>query len=193
MSDQKDSNRAATSWPNIDEAYVDELGPIDPEVYEIAGKLWPAVLPFVRRATNDIDTALTLMLKAVAITSRRRNEVPDRITELKSYLDVVFKRLLMREINKRSRNETLNENIEDLLSDLAQSQHEIEHDIFVREVMAHADAWTRGVLEWRILGYSFEELAPTYGMKANHLRSKWNKSVSRLRKRLKSDRGNKGE
>ena len=191
MSDQKDSNRAATSWPSIDEAYVDELGPIDPEVYEIAGKLWPSVLPFVRRTTDDIDAALTLMLKAVAITSRRRREAPDRITELKSYLEVVFRRLLIKEVNKTSKDETLDQKIEDVLSDSAQSQHAIERDIFIQEIMARADAWTREILEWRVLGYSFEELALKYGMKANHLRSKWSKSMRSLRKRLEDEMGGK--
>jgi hypothetical protein len=131
------------------------------------------------------------MIKAVAITSRRRSEEPTKITELKSYLEKVFRRLVLAEMRKGSTTKWEGEEIES--SDQAQSEHEIERDILIREIMARADEWTKGIFEWRILGHSWQEIAPKYGMQANHLRSQWSKKMSTLRRRVEREKGWKQE
>ena len=192
MPTSENSNAGLPLWPEIAEGYPDQFGPIDHEVYEIAGTLWSPVQPFIRRTINDVDAAQTLMLKAVAIASRRRIEQPDKMTNLRSYLAVIFKRLVLAELEKTARNEPIDEKkIEDAVIEAAQLQPEIERDILVREIMERADDWTKEIFEWLILGYSFEELTAKFGMKANRLRSKWSKSMSRLRKEIESEMGGK--
>lgn len=187
MPDEEQSNEAATFWPKINEGYTDEFGLIDPEVYEVARNLWISVQPFILSTLNDIEAAQVLMLQAVAITSGKRAEQPERITHLRPYLQRTFNRLVFHEIRRRSKISSLDEDLEDALGDQAGSRRKIENDILVYEVMERADEWTREIFESLILGRSFEELAPEFGMRANRLRSKWSKSMRKLRKRIDSE------
>src|SRR5215467_2896345 len=78
---------ARLAWPNLDEGYTDEFGVIYPEVYQPAG--------------------VRLMLKAAAAVSRKREEQPDQIRDIKAYLWTTFKHNIYEEAEKENRYQPL--------------------------------------------------------------------------------------
>jgi hypothetical protein len=64
---------------------------------------------------------------------------------------------------------------------------EINQTILVDEILRRSDDWTREVYEDLILGYTFEELAPKFGLKANGLRSKWSKKITKLKEQIEKE------
>lgn len=178
MTSPRDPNRSTPLWPEIKYGYVDEFGEVDPDVYKIAGDLWPSLRPQILRTIKDLDTAQRLMMKAVAIVSRRNHEEPERLTNLRSYLLVVFSRLLKAASRKQARQEQLQNEVQGL--EIAGSS-DVEQTILVRELLERSDDWTRNVFEHLVLGYTFTEVAATLEMKPNVLRSMWSKKLSRAR------------
>ena len=174
-------------WPEVQDAYVDEFGTVDPEIHELAGILWPSVHTRILCAIKDLDAGQRLLMKAVAIVSRRRREQPEQMTNLSGYLYVIFSHLLTEASRKQAIHDQL-DNIPDVGFGATDGQEaEINQTILVREILSRADDWTREIYEYLILGYSFEELAPHYGMKPNRLRSKWSKSMAKIRKQIKKE------
>jgi DNA-directed RNA polymerase specialized sigma24 family protein len=172
-------------WPEIQEGYEDEFGPVDPEVYKLAGTVWPLAQAHILRTINDYDTGQRLLVKAVVIVSRKCAEKPDQITNVKAYLIKTFYHLLLEELEKRSKHDQLETEVVDSIQSIAtRSDADIERTILLHEIRQRADKWTREVLSDLVLGYKFEELADKYGMKANRLRSTWSKKLRRLEQQI---------
>src|SRR5215470_14979282 len=144
------------SWPSLDEGYTDEFGVICPEVYRAAGELWPQAEGFVHSKLRDCPAGWQLMLKAAAAVSRKVQEQPDQIRDLKAYLWTTFKRLISDEVEKENHYEALEHNQGTVNGARAQSET-LNNRILIEEAMAWMDAWTRTVFELRVLGYEFEE------------------------------------
>lgn len=172
-------------WPEIKETYRDEFGFIDPDVYKFAADVWPlAESPSFR---NLID-AEHLLMKAVAVVSRVCAEQPGKLSNLKGYLYRTFSRLLLEQLRKQQRQEPL----EDALLNQAEalttrSEDDIGRMLLVHEIMNRADSWTREIFWALIQGYSLEELAQIKNVKANVIRSKLSKNLSRLRKQIEKE------
>ncbi|MGI9065873.1 MAG: RNA polymerase sigma factor [Pyrinomonadaceae bacterium] len=184
----KTPNLPTLIWPEIQGAYIDEFGPVDIEIYNLAGDMWPSVQSRILRTINNLQEGQRLMLKAVAIVTRRRNEQPERMTNLTAYLFVIFCRLLLEEQRRQSGHDQLDANtIEGLGNQKDSDSVDINQAILVREILDRADAWTREIYEYLILGYSYEEIAPKLGMRANRLRSIWSKKIGRLKKQIEQE------
>lgn len=172
-------------WPEIKEGYRDEFGPIDPDVYKFAADVWPlAESPSFR---NLID-AEHLLIKAVAVVSRVSAGQPGKLSNLKGYLYRTFSRLLLEQLRKQQRHEPL----EDALLNHAEalttrSDDDIGRTLLVHEIMNRADSWTKEIFWALIQGYSIEELAGIKNVKANVIRSKLSKNLSRLRKQIEKE------
>lgn len=174
------------SWPRIQEPYLDEVGPVDPNVYALGGEVWPLAEPMIARTTKDPDSAQRLMMKAIAKVSRVCEEKSEPITNIKAYLLITFRRLLMEEFLKQTGHAERNAQIE-IGGSFERSESDIAKTILVHEILERADAWTREVLELMVLGHSFSEIAKIYGMESNHVRSNWHKRMNKLKKQIRRE------
>lgn len=169
----------------IREPYHDEFGPIDPDVYKFAADVWPlAESPAFR---NLIDTE-HLLIKAVALVSRILSERSGDIINLKGYLYKTFSRLLVEELKKQQRLESMDADLTDYVESLtSRSEDQIAQMILVQEIMNRADKWTKEMFWALVQGYTIEELAEISNAKANVLRSKLSKSLARIRKQIETE------
>ena len=174
---------ARLAWPNLDEGYTDEFGVIYPEVYQAAGELWPQAERFINPKLHDRPAGMRLMLKAAAAVSRKREEQPDQIRDIKAYLWTAFKHNIYEEAEKENRYESL-EPDEQSKNDIPATSEAMNDQILIEEVMAQMDSWTRAVFELRVLGYHFEDIAQMLKMRPNLLRSKFHKEIKKLSRRL---------
>jgi restriction endonuclease Mrr len=173
-----DANHSTSSWPEIEDSYMDEFGPVHPDVYKIARELWPSARPLILRTVNDFDTAQTLMMNAVATVSRRYQEEPERLTNLRGYLFVTFSRLLYKASTKQARHEQL---ADEALALPLIGTSDVEEFILLRELLERSDDWTRRVFEYLTLGYTLTEVAAILETKPNALRQKWKRKLNRAR------------
>jgi DNA-directed RNA polymerase specialized sigma24 family protein len=176
---------AQLSWPSLDEAYIDEFGVICPEVYLAAGELWPQAEKFINSKLYDRPAGMRLMLKAAAAVSRKCEEQPDQIRDLKAYLWTTFKRNIYEEAEKESRYQPL-ETEQQRKNNVHPLSETLNDQILIEELMAQMDTWTRTVFELRVLGYQFDDIARMLKMRPNLLRSKFHKEIKKLSRRLGS-------
>lgn len=168
-------------WPTISEDYIDEKGWIDAEVHNVAGAVWRIAEKLAEGVIHDPGAAQSLMMKAIAIVSRKRQEDPARLTNIKGYLFETFRHLLIEEREKRDRREQIDMRLVlDSESVSQKPEDELVQMILFYEVRDRADQWTRKVLELRALGYSFEEIARELHVRSNYVRSRFGKRVSSL-------------
>jgi DNA-directed RNA polymerase specialized sigma24 family protein len=172
------------SWPSLDEGYTDEFGVICPEVYQVAGELWPQAESLVYSRLRDHPAGMRLMLKAAAAVSRKLKEQPDQIRDLKAYLWTTFKRLISEEAENESRYQPLEPEQHPTNNSHGPSE-ELNDKILIEEVMAQMDSWTRTVFELRVLGYQFEDIAQMLKMRPNLLRSKFHKEIKKLSRQIR--------
>jgi DNA-directed RNA polymerase specialized sigma24 family protein len=176
---------ACSPWPEITEAYEDEFGLVDPEVHKLAGTLWPLAETLALRAIQDGQAGQRLLVKAVAIVTRKFAEQPERMTNLKGYVFKTFYRLLSAESAKINRNSQLDDELERGEPTFARkSEADVDEIILVHELMRRADERTREIFHFLALGHSYEEIAKEYGVGANHLRSQWSKKLRKLKKQI---------
>lgn len=176
-------------WPAFTAAYVDEFGPIHPDVYEAGSRLWPRAERFALVTLRDAYSGFRLMLKAVARVSEHRAKNPDEeIRDLKGYLFTTFKRLVLSEREKVAGHREVSAQLERESSlsvpDLVKN---LERKILIEELVQHMDPQTRNVFEALVLGYSFEEIAARTNVKANLLRSRFHKRIRRLAKSIRQE------
>jgi hypothetical protein len=128
------------------------------------------------------------MMKAAALVSRKLNEDPQKITNIHGYLYRTFIHSLREEMEKEERHAELNQAM--LLkneSSAKQSDEAIYRIILIHQLLDRADPETRKVLELRLIGHTFEEIAREQGMRSNHLRSEWSKEMRRLAAIIESE------
>ncbi len=124
------------------------------------------------------------MLKAAAAVSRKLQEHPDQIRDLKAYLWITYKRLISDEVEKENRYQSL-ESEEQPTTDVSHSSATLNDQILIQEVMTQMDSWTRTVFELRVLGYQFEDIAQMLKLRPNLLRSRFNKKIKKLCRQLR--------
>jgi DNA-directed RNA polymerase specialized sigma24 family protein len=171
----------------LDTSYVDEFGPINREVYELAATLWPLAVSLIHRTIQDLQTGQNLMIKAVAIVSRKLAEQPEKMTSLHGYLFRTFSRLVSAEFEKETKHGRLALAQTQAGEKAERSDSDIYNAILLQEALTRADPWTREVAELHIIGYTFEEIGKKFGMKANYVRAKWFKGVTRLTETIRRE------
>jgi DNA-directed RNA polymerase specialized sigma24 family protein len=176
-------NSPCLFWPSLDEGYTDEFGEICPEVYQAAGELWPQAESFINSRLHDAAAGMRLMFKAAAAVSRKLQEQPEQIRDIKAYLWTSFKHEIHEAAEKENRYQPLEP--EQQPENGAYTQSEALNDqILIEEVIAHMDEWTRKVFELRVLGYQFEDIGQMLEMRPNLLRSKFHKEIKKLSNKL---------
>jgi DNA-directed RNA polymerase specialized sigma24 family protein len=171
---------------------------IDVDICEIAGELWSSEGEYFATSTiGDPARGLDLMLEAAASVTRRRGSDPaDEIKSLKSYLFKSFTRLILAEQKKSSGNVPIETEQRPSTSSEEQETGVViatkptqERDTYINEMkrqMGLIDERLPRVFELRAAGYTFEEIAPDYGMKSNVLRSWFSKKIAELKDGLES-------
>ena len=175
------------TWPPLSNAYRDVFGEIKLDVYNAAGEIWQRGRVFAHARGMDDAINHTPMIRAGAKVSRRLTRPAPKLKTpgaLKAYLFTSFRRCLLDEIKNRKSSTVAR--LEDLeaVADESSSEslaEQIEKKILLEEIVSHMDDGTRFIYERLILGYSFEEIAETLGTKSNVLRSRFSKSMSRIR------------
>lgn len=175
-------------WPDLDSSYVDEFGFINRTVYEIARNVWPAVVPSILRTLRDLHVGQTVMMKAAALVSRKLGEDAQKITSVHGYLYRTFIHLLSEEAQKEGKHAELNRTML-TTSDVSsrQSEEAAYEIVLIHQILERTDPETRKVFELRLLGYTFEEIAAQQGMRSNHLRSEWSKTIRRIAAAIESE------
>ena len=175
----------SSAWPPLSSAYHDEFGPIDPDVYAAAGKIWSTAQIHLRRAQVDLEDGRTLMFKAVAQVTAAMSRRTERIENLGGYLWVTFLHLVLEEVKRKELHSKLEARYTARLEPtIRRSEDEIIKIIQVNEIRARADKWLREILELLLMGLTFEEIARLKGGRANRIRSKFSKRMKKLAKEL---------
>lgn len=173
--------KSEITWPDLDSSYVDEFGFIDQAVYEVARKVWPAVVPSILRSLRDLHAGQTVMLKAAALVSRKLGDDSVSISNLYGYLYRTFSRALRDEAEKEGKHAELNQvMLERDDVDYKQSDQSIHKRILIHQILERADPDTRSIFELLLLGHTLEEIAKTRGMASNRLRKNWSQEIRRL-------------
>lgn len=167
--------------PELNDGYADEFGLIHPEVYQAAGELWPRANQFSFDQLGDPATGQRLLLKAAAQISRHILSSSEPILNLKSYLWRGFERLVFEERKKTQRQHNADNELESL-PDVHSDK--IDERILWDEILGQMDSQTRQLFRLRVLGYSYEEISPLLGKRANTLRSQLDKAIKKIRKQF---------
>jgi ATP/maltotriose-dependent transcriptional regulator MalT len=174
-------------WPPLESSYIDEFGPMDPEVYRVAGEIWTSWgETFALRTLRDEHAGMPLMLKSVAEVSRVRAGKINHIGNLKGYLSITYKHLVLERLEKENGHRRRDRQMLDL-SLPASSEADLDRKILIQQLIRRMDPWTRRVFELLVLGYSNEEIGHALGMQANVVRSKYHKSIMRLKKQIEDE------
>ena len=165
----------ANDWPELDEGYTGEFGPIDATVYATARALWPRARSYADARLHDEGAGRRLLLKAAAAVSRQEL---NRLEDLNAYLWRSFIRLVLDEWQRRQHDLSA----DDELAHLPQpSAVKPDDSILLDEMLEQLDKQTRRLLQLHYgVGYSYEELAPMLGKRANMLRSQAAKGIKRV-------------
>jgi hypothetical protein len=171
--------------PPIDSSFTDQFGEIDLAVYEAARAIWPIAERLAERILFDGHLGVELMFKAASkVTAAQKSGT--KIVSLKYYLLQSFKHLLLADLEKENgRRRILVERGYGGNSANTDPEEQLHRKILINQLRLEMDDWMREVFDHLRLGYSFEELAPHYGMAANVLRSKFSKKLARLKKKYR--------
>jgi DNA-directed RNA polymerase specialized sigma24 family protein len=177
-----------TSWPPIEQAFTDECGLIDREVYDAAATLWPQAERLALQTLRDAATGQHLMMKACALVTRQRHTASPEISNLPAYLYRTWKRLLLAELEKENGHRQLEAALlESATQQRDDSAAEPDHKILVQQLMQRMDPWTRKVFQLRALGFTFEEIGPALGLGGHIIRTRFSKRLKRLAAQLAAE------
>lgn len=168
-----------------------EFGWIDADVQEVAAGLWKnGGQQFTHATIRNEGAGWRLMLRAAAITTRKRSEREHHIKSVPAYLRKVYERLVLAELEKENGHRRFEAELcadpnyfQDIVCD------DIERRILVQQLTRLMDGWTRMVFELLNLGHSYEEIAEGLGMKANAVRSRYHKGLMKVKNQLEDERG----
>ena len=155
------------------------------EVYEVARSLRPAAESFARRYNLDVMSVEELLMEAADKVLIVKELRPHTIENLPAYLFTAYKHLLVPFARKTKKEQPLSD-AEFELPNRYDVAEEIERTILIDEIARNMDAQSQFIFHHRLLGYSYKEIAELYseefGVRTqdNVLRSKYNKTISRL-------------
>jgi DNA-directed RNA polymerase specialized sigma24 family protein len=175
------------AWPPLESGYTDEFGWIDSEVYRVAGALWPFAENLARLRLHDSAAGQRLLLKAAAHVSRVFVERRQFIRNLRAYLFVTYKRLILEELEASTRRIDVFNSVEParrIKEEQKAISDDMERKILVQELVQRMDDDMRNIFEFLTLGFTFEEIAERQQTKANILRSRFNRGLKRLIKQI---------
>ncbi|HYY93321.1 MAG TPA: hypothetical protein VE713_02295 [Pyrinomonadaceae bacterium] len=196
----------SAKWPPCEQSSLD-IYQMDVETCEAARELWSGgCQKFAYDQLGDVQLGFDLMLEAAAsVTKRRAVAPPERpIRDLRKYLRRSFRRLVIKEVKRRERFDTVVEDRrpdpgpegagpraggKDVVLGVEEGQ---EIDVLLGQLMEmmreiHPDFLR--VSQALFFGHTLEEIAPHFGMKANALRAWYSRMMKKLRDRMRQGTG----
>jgi hypothetical protein len=179
---------AVILWPPIVVAYDDEFGPIEPAVYQSARELWPPAEKLALSAFSDSAAGMQLMIKAAANVSRVLENSDQGIENLRAYLWKTYKNLVLAELEKiNGRRRLEQEKAAEQGQRISYNAENLDKKILFEQICSRMDEWMRRVTELRALDYTFEMMESELGMKANFIRSKYDKRLKKLKQQIEDE------
>jgi DNA-directed RNA polymerase specialized sigma24 family protein len=176
-----------TAWPPIETGYTEEFGPVDIEVYNAAGLLWPSAERLAIRIIGDQPDCRCLMLRAVAAVSQARSSARS-ITSLSAYLFQSFKRLLLAELEKANGQRDQQMSLaHQLRLRPTESAAKLDQMILVQQLVRMMDGWTRDVFELLVVGHSFAEIGEHFHSNGHAVGKRYRDRLQTLRLRIEAD------
>lgn len=166
-------------------AFTDEYGEIDLEVYRVSEEVLFAAQSFADRILHDRDRASDLLANAAALTTRAMQK--DEIANLRAYIFLVFKRLVLAELRRDTRHEQILAKRALEIRDREDSEADVNRKILIHELRRRMDLWMREVFDLLSLGYEYEDLVPRFGSAANVIRSKYSKRLAKLAREIHTE------
>jgi DNA-directed RNA polymerase specialized sigma24 family protein len=170
-------------WPPLAEAYLDAVGPIDIDVYNTAGEIWPMAAAFAKKALDDESAGqIALLTVSARITASR---LADRIhiRSLKAYIFRAYKHEVLRHLQTRRLHHEITVEKYQAITE-TESDDDVHKKILIEQILARMDKRNRRVFELLTLGYTFEEIAKALGKPSNSLRSAFSKQLYKIKKEI---------
>lgn len=167
-------------WPALETGYVDEFGPVDPEVHRVAADLWPRAERVATELLADSGLGYRLLKRSVAIVSALPPDRRAQIREPAAYLFQTYKRLVLAELEKLNGHRRHDAAAADILRPPAVDAAETERRILVAQLLRRMDPWSREIFENLALGYSFDEIGRVLGRNPHVVRNRFRLALQRL-------------
>jgi DNA-directed RNA polymerase specialized sigma24 family protein len=172
-----------TKWPPLAEAYLDVTGPIDADIYNAAGEIWPRAAAFAKSTLHDEPAGQITLQTVCARITAARSSGRIQIEHLKAYIFRAYEHEVLRQLQKQRLHDSLildnYQSIEETGTD-----DDVEKKILIEQILARMDTPNRHVFELLALGYSFEEIGRFLGKRSNKLRSAFSKQLNKIKKEI---------
>jgi DNA-directed RNA polymerase specialized sigma24 family protein len=167
---------------------------IPPEILSVANQIRNNALRYGEKALGDPAVAASLFEESAAAVARlyvRNGQGTSNIRNVAAYLF----RAYVRRVSQVRKRESL------LIARLSQAsigQHaqssmcDPDFEILIDEIMARGDAVMRDMFRRRTQGYAWKEIGRAYGISAHAAESRYSQALRRLKKRLQSNRQQRG-
>lgn len=173
--------KSVTSWPVVEQSWIDLYGAIDADIYGAAAELWPRAERIILQYQQDVSAGQQLMMKACALVTRRRGET--ELANVTAYLFQTWKHLFFAELAKNDGHRRLEAS---LASTDPPATADPERTILIQQIEQRMDAETRRIFHWLCLGHTFQEIGVFLGIRAESVRNKYNRQLHRLMEQFKS-------
>jgi len=172
-----------TKWPPLNEAYRDELGAIDYDIYAAAGEIWPMAAALSKTVLHDESIGQVALLTVCARITESRAAERIQIKSLKGYIFQAYRYEILRLLQQRRLHDELSAQRYAVIEE-TQSADDVLKKILIEEIISRMDATNRQIFELRVLGHSFEDIARMVGKRSNAVRNIYSRQLSKIRNEL---------
>lgn len=161
--------------------------PISPAVRIAAEEVSGRAMQHAERLFVDPAEAANVLEEAASAVSRAlisKKIDESSIRNLQSYLFRAF----LRRLNRTKKRELVLDktiDLENFHSHTSQNVRTLEMKIFIDEFMMHCDPAMRDMFCRRMAGYSWNEIAQTYGISSHAAESKFSQTLQKVRRKLR--------
>lgn len=168
---------------------VDRLGRrIDPVVLAAAEEIAPRAVQYGEKLLRDSALATNLLEESAATVSRaigfKSNTGAAGVRNLQAYIFRAF----LRRVNRVRRKDPMLANATGVnpsdYGNPVDVSEEFELKILVDELLTRCDPVTRDMFYRRMQGFSWKEIARTYGTSAHAAESRFSQALRRIRKKI---------
>lgn len=159
---------------------------IAPEVLAVANDIRNNALAYGEKAVRDSAVAASLFEEAAAAVSRLLSRQTNKNTPIRDLSAYLFRSFVRRVNRVRRRNQLFAARLAQYVDAKRElnSNHRVELEILIDQIMARGDAITRDMFYRRVQGYSWNEIGRVYGISAHAAESRYSQALRRLRERL---------
>ncbi len=174
----------------------DEAGaPVDPRFIQAAYAMEKRMFSY-RKNEVGCESMTSSLIQSSVVSASRAAQV-NSVSNPEGYLWRTYTRKVDRHLANAEREVSVQDDfMEDLSSrseTIGSTAELLENQILLEQVKKQMDDWTRRVLNMRIAGYSWEEIAKDLCLSANVVTVRYVRGVSRAADRLLNRRATKGQ